>query len=116
MTYFCNSGILADGEAHLDFVFADRNLERLYTHDEGASKYPVQTVKLFRRRVRHIEAARDVRDLRTPPSVHYEKLSGKYAGKSSLRLNERWRLILSEEDTESGKRVVIHEISKHYGD
>jgi len=71
---------------------------------------------MFRRRVRHIEAAKDVRDLRTPPSVHYEKLSGKLAGLSSLRLNDRWRLILAEVETKSGKRIVIREISKHYGD
>ncbi|MBI4877485.1 MAG: type II toxin-antitoxin system RelE/ParE family toxin [Acidobacteria bacterium] len=100
----------------MDFIFATRELERPYTHDEGASRYPAETVKLFRRRVRHIEAARDARDLRTPPSVHYEKLGGNLAGLSSLRLNDRWRLILSEQETKSGKRIVIREISKHYGD
>ncbi len=100
----------------MDFIFAARELERLYTHNEGASRYPAETVKLFRRRVRHIEVARDVRDLRTPPSVHYEKLGGKWAGLSSLRLNDKWRLILSEEETKLGKRIVIKEISNHYGD
>lgn len=100
----------------MDFIFASKELERLYTHNEGASRLPAETVRLFRRRVRHIEAARDTRDLRTPPSVHYEKLSGKMTGLSSLRLNDRWRLILSEEETKSGRRIVIREISKHYGD
>ena len=97
----------------MDFIFASRKLERLYTHNEGASKFPAETVKLFRRRVRHIEAARDARDLRIPPGVHYERLSGNCAGKSSLRLNDRWRLILPEEGTRAGKRIVIREISKH---
>ena len=99
----------------MDFIFATRELQRLYTHNEGASKYPAETVKLFRWRVRHIEVAKDVRDLRTPPSVHYEKLSGKLAGLSSLRLNDKWRVILSEEEASSGKRIVIREISNHYG-
>lgn len=100
----------------MDFIFATRHLERLYTHNEGASRYPAETVKLFRRRVRHIEAAKDVRDLRTPPGVRYEKLGGKLAGLSSLRLNDKWRVVLSEEETKSGKRIVIREISNHYGD
>ena len=100
----------------MDFIFANQDLERLYTRNEGASRYPAETVKLFRRRIRHIEAARDTRDLRTPPSVRYEKLSGQLAGMSSMRLNDQWRLILREEDTKSGKRIVVQEISKHYGD
>ena len=100
----------------MDFIFATQELERLYTGNEGAARYPVETVKLFRRRVRHIEAAKDVRDLRKPPSVHFEKLSGKLSGLSSMRLSDKWRLILFEEETTSGKRIVIREISNHYGD
>lgn len=100
----------------MDFRFANRDLQRLYTDNTGAEKFPAETVKLFRRRVRHIEAAKDVRDLRRPASVHYEKLAGRYSGKSSLRLNDKWRLILSEEQGPTGKRVVIHELSNHYGD
>lgn len=34
----------------------------------------------------------------------------------SLRLNDHWRPILLEEETQSGKRIVIQTISKHYGD
>ncbi|WP_321471939.1 type II toxin-antitoxin system RelE/ParE family toxin [uncultured Paludibaculum sp.] len=100
----------------MDFRFANRDLERLYTHNEGASRYPAEVVLLFRRRVRQIEGAQDIRDLRTPRSLHYEKLGGKLAGLSSLRLNDQWRLILCEEETKAGKRMVIREISKHYGD
>lgn len=98
------------------FVFANRNLERLYTHGEGVAKLPEEVVNTLLRRVRHIEAAKDERDLRVPPSVHYERLRGKYAGKSSLRLNRQWRLILSVETDPQGKYVLIHEITNHYGD
>ena len=99
------------------FTFADRNLERLYTHGEGAAKFPVEVVNTLLRRVRHIEAAKDERDLRVPPSVHYEQLRGKrYAGKASLRLNQQWRLILSVEQDAQGKYALIHEITNHYGD
>ena len=98
------------------FVFKGRNLERLYIYGEGAAKLPEEVVSTLLRRVRHIEAAKDERDLRVPPSVHYERLRGKSAGKASLRLNRQWRLILSVETDTQGKYVLIHEITNHYGD
>ncbi|MFQ5853974.1 MAG: type II toxin-antitoxin system RelE/ParE family toxin [Candidatus Binatia bacterium] len=96
--------------------FAHRGLERLYTQGKGAAKLPEEVVNALLRRVRHIEAVKDERDLRIPPSVHYERLKGKYSGKASLRLSRQWRLILSVEEDTQGKYVVIHEITNHYGD
>ena len=98
------------------FTFAERSLERLYTLGEGKAKLPEEVVNAFLRRVRHIEAAKDERDLRIPQSVHYERLQREYSGKVSLRLNRRWRLILSVERDAQGKCVVIHEITNHYED
>jgi proteic killer suppression protein len=99
------------------FVFASKALELLYTASEGSEKFPEEVVTAFLRRVRHIEAAKDERDLRSPPSVHYEQLKGKrYAGKASLRLNRQWRLILSVEGDTQEKYVLIHEMTNHYGD
>ena len=57
-----------------------------------------------------------VRDLRLPASVHFEKLKGSYAGKCSMRLKGRWRLILRIVAEEDRKVVVIDEITQHYGD
>lgn len=51
------------------FRFTDKNLELLYTHGKGTAKLPREVVNAFMRRVRHIEAAKDERDLRVPPSV-----------------------------------------------
>jgi plasmid maintenance system killer protein len=104
------------GVSSLNFIFANQELERLYTDDEGASKYPTETITVLRRRVRHIEAAKDLRDLRMPHSISYDKLGGKYAGKFLLHLVDHYGLILSEEESEPGKRIVIHEISTDCGD
>ena len=99
------------------FVFKSKALELLYTIGEGAEKFPEEVVTVFLRHVRHIEAAKDARDLRSPPSVHYKQLKGKrYAGKASLRLNRQWRLILSVEGDTQEKYVLIHEMTNHYGD
>lgn len=98
------------------FRFTDKNLELLYTQGAGAAKLPTEVVNAFLRRVRHIEAAKDERDLRVPPSVHYERLKKKYKGKDSMRLNREWRLIVSVSEDKQGKYVLIHEINNHYGD
>jgi len=83
------------------FKFKDKDMELLYTRARGGEA-PKDVVDAFLRRVRHIDAAKDERDLRVPPSVHYERLKGKYAGKSSMRLNREWRLIISVEATTRG--------------
>ena len=98
------------------FRFTDKNLQLLYTQGESAAKLPKEVVTAFLRRVRHIEAAKDERDLRVPSSVHYERLKGAYVGRQSMRLNREWRLILSVAKDEQGKCVLIHEINNHYGD
>ena len=98
------------------FMFADKDLELLYTRAAGAAKLPNEVVSAFLRRVRHIDAAKDERDLRIPRSVHYERLKGPYVGKDSMRLNREWRLIISVEKDKEDKYVLIHEINNHYGD
>ena len=100
----------------MDFRFSDTKLEELYTQGAGGHGYPKGVVDSFLRRVRTIDAAKDERDLRFPASVHFEKLKGRYAGSYSMRLKDRWRLILRIVTEEDRKIVVIDEITQHYGD
>jgi plasmid maintenance system killer protein len=99
----------------LEVQFASSKLQRLYTDNIGADKYTAEIVRLFRRRIRHIEAAKDLRDLQCPGGVHYTPLSPAYPGKSSLALNDSWNLVISEQDHQGGKQIVILEISKRDG-
>ena len=39
-----------------------------------------------------IDAATELRDLRSPPGNHLEKLSGNREGQWSIRINKRWRI------------------------
>jgi plasmid maintenance system killer protein len=96
----------------LDVHFANSELQRLYTDNFGADKYATETVKLFRRRVRHIEAAKDLNDLRCPNVVSYRQLSSAYPPRSSLALNEGWDMIISEELREEPKRIVVLQITE----
>ena len=48
--------------------------------------------RLFRK-LQLIDDATSDLDLRSPPSNHFEKLSGQLAAKHSIRVNKQWRLI-----------------------
>lgn len=43
-------------------------------------------------RLLQLHAARDLRDLRLPPSNHLEKLTGDRKGQCSIRINQQWRV------------------------
>jgi proteic killer suppression protein len=45
------------------------------------------------RKLQMIDDAATDRDLRVPPSNHFEKLRGKLAEFHSIRVNQQWRLI-----------------------
>jgi proteic killer suppression protein len=100
----------------MEFEFSDGKLEKLYTRGTGARHYPAGVVDSFLRRVRHMDAATDERDLRVPASLHFEKLGGDRKGSYSIRLKDRWRLVFRIVTRNGGKVVVIDEITQHYGD
>lgn len=43
-------------------------------------------------RLRQLDAAKTVGDLRFPPSNRLEALSGDRAGRYSIRINDQWRI------------------------
>lgn len=45
-----------------------------------------------RRKLRQLEIASNVQDLRIPPGNRLESLKGKSAGQYSIRINDQWRI------------------------
>ncbi|MNG38371.1 Toxin HigB-1 [compost metagenome] len=45
-----------------------------------------------------LDAATELRDLRSPPGNRLEALSGNRAGQHSIRVNEQWRLCFTWTD------------------
>lgn len=50
----------------------------------------IQRVAL--RKLRMLDNAENLNDLRVPPGNHLEKLSGERVGQYSIRINDRWRI------------------------
>lgn len=55
-------------------------------------KLPNQIQEVARRKLRMINAAQRLDDLRIPPANRLEALSGDRAGQHSLRINDQWRV------------------------
>jgi proteic killer suppression protein len=53
----------------------------------------IEIQNVGRRKLRMLNNAQTINDLRIPPSNHLEKLSGKFEGYYSIRINDQWRII-----------------------
>ncbi len=95
-------------------LFGTNELERLWTEPDAPSAFPVEIAKAYRKRIQIIQAAVDERDLYAIKSNHFEKLQGDRAHQRSLRLNDRWRVVLEIREGNPGKVVHIVSIEDYH--
>ena len=94
--------------------YRDVSLEKLERDASYTAGYDVAIVKAFRKRMWAIRNSVDERDFRAMISAHFEKLAGDREGQYSMRLNDRWRLILEIEGKGANKRITIVEIADYH--
>ena len=71
--------------------FADNETEKLYGRRISRRlPYSIQAAAL--RKLRMLNNAQSVEDLRSPPGNSLEKLKGKRTGQYSIRINDQWRI------------------------
>lgn len=101
----------------MEYLFGDKELITLFSTGKSRKlKLPKGVAKKFVERVKRIEAADTINDLRIPPSMRFEKLEER-KDYFSLRLNDEYRLeiTLNFQDEDRLKGIVtIVKISKHY--
>jgi proteic killer suppression protein len=73
--------------------FRDDWLREFFVSDARSKKIPAALEDRLFRKLQMIDDATTDRDLRSPPSNHFEKLRGRLDGLCSIRVNKRWRLI-----------------------
>ena len=71
--------------------FRDRDTERL-AQRERVKKWSSELQKAALRKLRMVDAADEVTDLRVPPGNRLERLKGDRAGQYSIRINDQWRV------------------------
>lgn len=70
-------------------------------------KLPSDIQNVARRKLRMINNAQNINDLRIPPANHLEKLSGNLEGFYSIRINKQWRIIFRWENDNALEVEII---------
>ncbi len=71
--------------------FKDDEANKIYLR-ERSRKLPPDIQQVALRKLRMINNAKSISDLRIPPANRLEKLSGNRAGQYSIRINDQWRI------------------------
>jgi addiction module HigA family antidote len=66
--------------------------------DQMPKGFPSDLAKTARRKLRVLDAAVGLEDLRQPPGNHLEPLKGNREGQHSIRVNDQWRLCFERRD------------------
>lgn len=71
--------------------FRDRDTERLFARDP-VRRWAPDLQRAALRKLRMLDAAEVIEDLRVPPGNRLERLTGDRAGEHSIRVNDQWRV------------------------
>jgi toxin HigB-1 len=77
--------------------FKNKDTEKIYNRD-GSGKLPADIQQVALRKLRMINNARNLTDLRIPPANRLEKLRGSRMGQHSIRINDQWRICFKWRD------------------
>jgi proteic killer suppression protein len=87
--------------------FRDGWLRAFFVEDVRSRNIPADLEDRLFRKLQMLDDAATDRDLRVPPSNHFEKLSGRLKGYHSIRVNQKWRLVFRW-DSERGEASQVY--------
>ena len=71
--------------------FGDRETEKVWK-GQVSRRIPRDVQKVARRKLRMLNNARNLSDLRIPPANRLESLKGNRKGQHSIRINDQWQV------------------------
>jgi proteic killer suppression protein len=77
--------------------FKDAESEKIFNLIRSR-KLPAGIQQVALRKLRMLNNARTINDLRIPPANRLEKLVGERAGQYSIRINDQWRICFDWQD------------------
>ena len=86
--------------------FASTETERFFLTGHSR-RMPPEIQRRATMRLRQLDAATTLGDLRFPPSNRLEALSGDRKGKWSIRINEQWRICFTFEGEHAHEVEII---------
>jgi proteic killer suppression protein len=85
--------------------FDDKETEKIWTGLQS-KKLPFEMQNVARRKLRMLNNAQNINDLKIPPANRLEKLKGNLKQYHSIRINNQWRIIF-EWTNENAYKVKI---------
>jgi toxin HigB-1 len=77
--------------------FKDKEAERIFKR-QRSRKLPHDIQQVAFRKLRMLNRAMTLNDLRVPPANRLEKLKGDRTGQYSIRINDQWRICFEWQD------------------
>jgi len=71
--------------------FKDDETHKIYLR-QRSRKFPPVIQQIALRKLRMLNNAQDLNDLRVPPANRLERLTGGRKGQHSIRINDQWRV------------------------
>jgi proteic killer suppression protein len=81
-------------------TFKDDETQKVYQR-QRSRKLPPEIQQVALRKLRMLNNAISILDLRTPPANRLEKLSGDREGQHSIRINNQWRICFEWRNTDA---------------
>ncbi len=89
--------------------FKSKEAEKIFNR-ERSQRLPADIQQVALRKLRMLNRAVTLQDLRVPPANRLEKLSGDRAGQFSIRINDQWRICF---DWEAGDAQNVEIVDYH---
>ncbi len=74
---------------------------------EVSRRLPRDIQEIARRKLRMIQNARTLQDLRIPPANHLETLKGNREGQQSIRINDQWRICFTWHEGDAYRVEIV---------
>jgi toxin HigB-1 len=86
--------------------FKSKETELIFNGEVSLS-YPLDIQRTALRKLRIVDAAISIIDLRVPPGNRLEKLIGDREGQHSIRVNDQWRICFAWTEENNASEVEI---------
>lgn len=86
--------------------FGDKETKKIY-EGERIKGLSTELQETARRKLRMLNNAQDMNDLRVPPSNRLEKLKGELNAFYSIRINDQWRIMFKWDNGNATEVAII---------
>lgn len=86
--------------------FRDPETERIW-RGQSSRRLPANIQRVARRKLRMLNNAATLNDLRVPLAIRLESLKGRRSGQYSIRINQQWRICFIWSDGHADQVQIV---------